>query len=66
MKQMQETNSMVEEFMLLANTSVARRINEAFPACALLRSVGGAGTQIDVGSATTDVFGSPGATQRRT
>jgi exosome complex exonuclease DIS3/RRP44 len=32
-----ETNSMVEEFMLLANIWVARCITEAFPRCALLR-----------------------------
>lgn len=34
-----ETNSLVEEFMLLANISVARRIHEAFPQTAVLRSV---------------------------
>ncbi|XP_075920883.1 exosome complex exonuclease RRP44-like [Petromyzon marinus] len=32
-----ETNSMVEEFMLLANISVAERIVGEFPECALLR-----------------------------
>jgi len=32
-----ETNSLVEEFMLLANTSVARRIYEAFPTTGVLR-----------------------------
>eukprot|EP01028_Stygiella_incarcerata_P010848 TRINITY_DN585_c1_g1_i1.p1 TRINITY_DN585_c1_g1~~TRINITY_DN585_c1_g1_i1.p1 ORF type:complete len:1040 (+),score=299.57 TRINITY_DN585_c1_g1_i1:95-3214(+) len=32
-----ETNSMVEEFMLLANQAVARRITEEFPTFALLR-----------------------------
>lgn len=32
-----ETNSMVEEFMLLANISVAKKIFEEFPECALLR-----------------------------
>ncbi|KIO16262.1 hypothetical protein M407DRAFT_232799, partial [Tulasnella calospora MUT 4182] len=32
-----ETNSLVEEFMLLANVSVARRIHEAFPQTAVLR-----------------------------
>ncbi|KAG8899742.1 exosome catalytic subunit dis3, partial [Tulasnella sp. 408] len=32
-----ETNSLVEEFMLLANVSVARRIYEAFPQTAVLR-----------------------------
>lgn len=36
-KQMLETNSLVEEFMLLANTSVARKIYEAFPTTAVLR-----------------------------
>lgn len=32
-----ETNSMVEEFMLLANISVAQKIYEEFSDCALLR-----------------------------
>ncbi len=36
-KELRETNSLVEEFMLLANISVASHINEAFPHCALLR-----------------------------
>ncbi|KAF8782291.1 Exosome complex exonuclease RRP44 like protein [Argiope bruennichi] len=36
-KELKETNSMVEEFMLLANISVAKRIHEEFPECALLR-----------------------------
>lgn len=36
-KQMLDTNSLVEEFMLLANISVATKINEAFPQTALLR-----------------------------
>lgn len=36
-KQMRETNSMVEEFMLLANISVAKKILEEFPECAVLR-----------------------------
>ncbi|KAK5640047.1 hypothetical protein RI129_010858 [Pyrocoelia pectoralis] len=36
-KQLFETNSMVEEFMLLANISVAEIILEAFPDCAMLR-----------------------------
>ncbi|KAJ7071550.1 hypothetical protein C8F01DRAFT_1111006 [Mycena amicta] len=36
-KEMRETNSLVEEFMLLANISVARKIFEAFPATAVLR-----------------------------
>ncbi|XP_058120010.1 exosome complex exonuclease RRP44 [Anopheles ziemanni] len=36
-KQMLETNSMVEEFMLLANVSVAEKIEQEFPECAMLR-----------------------------
>uniref|UniRef100_A0A182N1Q5 Protein DIS3 homolog n=1 Tax=Anopheles dirus TaxID=7168 RepID=A0A182N1Q5_9DIPT len=36
-KQMLETNSMVEEFMLLANVSVAEKIEREFPECAMLR-----------------------------
>lgn len=36
-KEQLETNSLVEEFMLLANISVARRIQEAYPATAVLR-----------------------------
>uniref|UniRef100_A0A4W5LMU8 RNB domain-containing protein n=1 Tax=Hucho hucho TaxID=62062 RepID=A0A4W5LMU8_9TELE len=32
-----ETNSMVEEFMLLANISVAQKIYDEFSECALLR-----------------------------
>ncbi|KAL1500756.1 hypothetical protein ABEB36_006202 [Hypothenemus hampei] len=32
-----ETNSMVEEFMLLANMSVAKKILDEFPDCAMLR-----------------------------
>tara|TARA_B100000524_G_scaffold260752_1_gene141899 strand:- start:281 stop:3166 length:2886 start_codon:yes stop_codon:yes gene_type:complete len=32
-----EANSMVEEFMLLANISVAKEITRAFPQCAMLR-----------------------------
>jgi exosome complex exonuclease DIS3/RRP44 len=39
-KQMLDTNSLVEEFMLLANISVARKIYEAFPQTALLRRHG--------------------------
>ncbi|KAK4232259.1 putative mitotic control protein [Podospora fimiseda] len=35
-----DTMSLVEEFMLLANTSVARRIHEAFPQTAILRRHG--------------------------
>lgn len=36
-KEMRETNSLVEEFMLLANVSVAQRIYEVFPMTAVLR-----------------------------
>ena len=36
-KELLETNSLVEEFMLLANTSVASKIYSAFPQTALLR-----------------------------
>ena len=36
-KELRETNSLVEEFMLLANISVAKFIHEHFPHCALLR-----------------------------
>ncbi|KAF6736981.1 Exosome complex exonuclease RRP44 [Oryzias melastigma] len=36
-KELMETNSMVEEFMLLANVSVAQKIYDEFPDCALLR-----------------------------
>jgi exosome complex exonuclease DIS3/RRP44 len=36
-KQLRETNSLVEEFMLLANISVARKIQETFPQTAVLR-----------------------------
>ncbi|GAM19631.1 hypothetical protein SAMD00019534_028060, partial [Acytostelium subglobosum LB1] len=35
--QMRETNSMIEEFMLLANIWVAKKIHKHFPGCALLR-----------------------------
>lgn len=35
--ELRETNSMVEEFMLLANIAVAARTCEAFPTCAMLR-----------------------------
>ena len=38
-KEMRETNSLVEEFMLLANISVARKIHETFPLTAVLRWV---------------------------
>jgi exosome complex exonuclease DIS3/RRP44 len=36
-KEQHETNSLVEEFMLLANISVARKIQETFPLTAVLR-----------------------------
>ena len=36
-KKMRDTNSMVEEFMLLANISVAEKIVQEFPECAMLR-----------------------------
>ncbi|XP_055606285.1 exosome complex exonuclease RRP44-like [Uranotaenia lowii] len=36
-KKMLDTNSMVEEFMLLANVSVAEKIEHEFPECAMLR-----------------------------
>lgn len=36
-KQIRETNSMVEEFMLLANISVAEKIFSEFPEHAVLR-----------------------------
>jgi exosome complex exonuclease DIS3/RRP44 len=36
-KEMRETNSLVEEFMLLANTSVAKKIQETYPQTAVLR-----------------------------
>lgn len=36
-KELRETNSLVEEFMLLANVSVAKRVDEAFPQTAVLR-----------------------------
>eukprot|EP01132_Coremiostelium_polycephalum_P004708 gene4708-5880_t len=35
--QLRETNSMIEEFMLLANIWVAKKIHKHFPGCALLR-----------------------------
>lgn len=38
-KELQETNSLVEEFMLLANVSVAKKIDEVFPQTAVLRCV---------------------------
>ncbi|KAI0454804.1 RNB domain-containing protein [Xylaria acuta] len=39
-KELLDTNSLVEEFMLLANISVARKIYEAFPQTAILRRHG--------------------------
>ena len=36
-KEMRETNSLVEEFMLLANISVGKKIQETFPQMAVLR-----------------------------
>lgn len=36
-KELRDTNSMVEEFMLLANCSVAKYIEQEFPDCAVLR-----------------------------
>ena len=36
-KELRDTNSLVEEFMLLANITVAKHIHEAFPNCAVLR-----------------------------
>lgn len=36
-KKLLDTNSMVEEFMLLANISVAEHILDEFPECAMLR-----------------------------
>ncbi|XP_060801952.1 exosome complex exonuclease RRP44 [Amyelois transitella] len=36
-KKIMDTNSMVEEFMLLANVSVAEKLCQEFPQCALLR-----------------------------
>lgn len=36
-KELMETNSLVEEFMLLANISVASKIQETFPLTAVLR-----------------------------
>eukprot|EP00730_Choanoeca_flexa_P007158 TRINITY_DN12289_c0_g2_i1.p1 TRINITY_DN12289_c0_g2~~TRINITY_DN12289_c0_g2_i1.p1 ORF type:complete len:726 (+),score=172.14 TRINITY_DN12289_c0_g2_i1:2-2179(+) len=37
LKQVYDTNSLVEEFMLLANVSSAREIHRHFPQCAVLR-----------------------------
>jgi exosome complex exonuclease DIS3/RRP44 len=38
-KELLETNSLVEEFMLLANISVAQRIYDQFPQTAVLRYI---------------------------
>ena len=38
-KELRETNSLVEEFMLLANISVAQKIQDTFPQTAVLRFV---------------------------
>jgi exosome complex exonuclease DIS3/RRP44 len=37
LKELKETNALVEEFMLLANISVAKRIHQSFPESAVLR-----------------------------
>jgi exosome complex exonuclease DIS3/RRP44 len=37
MKELKETNALVEEFMLLANISVAKKIYSKFPSSAMLR-----------------------------
>ena len=39
-KEQRETNSLVEEFMLLANISVAKKIQETFPQSSVLRYEG--------------------------
>lgn len=39
LKEMKETNALVEEFMLMANISVAKKIYEKFPESSVLRSV---------------------------
>jgi exosome complex exonuclease DIS3/RRP44 len=38
MYQIREANQMIEEYMLLANVSVAEKILKHFPSCSLLRS----------------------------
>jgi exoribonuclease R len=40
-KELRETNSLVEEFLLLANISVTTKIQETFPQTAVLRSAKG-------------------------
>ena len=47
-KELRETNSLVEEFMLLANVSVAKKIDEVFPQTAVLRCVVSFDVGIDV------------------
>jgi len=37
LKELKDVNAMIEEFMLLANISVARKIFNTFPQCAMLR-----------------------------
>jgi len=37
MKELKETNALVEEFMLLANISVAKKIHSKYPESSLLR-----------------------------
>lgn len=37
MYQLRDTNSMVEEMMLMANITVATHIHKSFPSCAVLR-----------------------------
>ena len=39
LKEIKETNSLVEEFMLLANISVAKKIWQVWPSTAVLRFV---------------------------
>jgi hypothetical protein len=39
MKELKETNALVEEFMLLANISVAQKIYRHYPDCSMLRQV---------------------------
>lgn len=47
-KALLETNSLVEEFMLLANISVAQRIYESFPQTAVLRYADRAAINVDL------------------
>jgi hypothetical protein len=46
---LRETNRMVEEMMLLANSAVAERIYAHYPSCAVLRLGKGGGGGCDVG-----------------